>query len=69
MFQYENPALQNQKFITVYIYCNLINTKAFLEHYMTLPLTKTYQIFKVTCQIQYFRTILNIQNAEEQIFI
>lgn len=69
MFQYENPALQSPKFITVYIYCNLINTKVFLEHYITLPLIKTYQIFKVNGQIQYFRTILNTQNTEEQIFI
>ena len=69
MFQYENPALQSPKFITVYIYCDWINTKVFLEHYITLPLTKTDQNFKVTCQIQYFRTILNTQNTEEQIFI
>ena len=36
-----------------------------LGHYITLPLIKTYQIFKVTCQIQCFRAILNTQTTEE----
>jgi hypothetical protein len=37
----------------------------FLEHYVTLPLIKKVLNFYVTCQIQYFRTILNAQNMQE----